>query len=234
LNVSFLSTDRAPPKYNLPGNLFTITTEQQKQAEKQQRKEDRRMARRSQKVGDPHVLTEGARPSAVIDTAKLDQQASLFTANSTESLSSGFASKIALPEGTTRTQHKGYEEVFIPAAIPPEKTEDGLIPVSALDDFSQLVFGGTKFLNRIQSACFPTAYRSNENMLVCAPTGAGKTNVAMLTVLREISQHISGGVLARDAFKIVYVAPMKALAQEVRVQTLRFVFLRALFLLWLL
>jgi pre-mRNA-splicing helicase BRR2 len=29
------------------------------------------------------------------------------------------------------------------------------------------------------------ALDSDENMLVCAPTGAGKTNVAMLSVLRE-------------------------------------------------
>lgn len=37
----------------------------------------------------------------------------------------------------------------------------------------------------------------------------------MLTVLREIQNHIEDGALQRDDFKIVYVAPMKALAQEV-------------------
>ena len=52
-------------------------------------------------------------------------------------------------------------------------------------------------------------------MLVCAPTGAGKTNVAMLAILHEISNHFEGGVLQRDQFKIVYVAPMKALATEI-------------------
>lgn len=83
-------------------------------------------------------------------------------------------------------------------------------------------------------------------MLVCAPTGAGKTNVALLTVLRLIHQklgdgdgkldlmpHHSGG--GKDGgkkgkgkkgqqqddqpsigvFKIVYLAPMKALCAEV-------------------
>ncbi len=30
-----------------------------------------------------------------------------------------------------------------------------------------------KNLNRIQSIVCDTAYRTNENMLVCAPTGAG-------------------------------------------------------------
>ena len=51
-------------------------------------------------------------------------------------------------------------------------------------------------------------------MLVCAPTGAGKTNIAMIAVLHEVSQHrnASSGVIDKDNFKIVYVAPMKALA----------------------
>lgn len=35
----------------------------------------------------------------------------------------------------------------------------------------QLAFPGYKSLNRIQSRIFKTAYTSNENILVCAPTG---------------------------------------------------------------
>lgn len=61
---------------------------------------------------------------------------------------------------------------------------------------------------------FETAYKSNENMLICAPTGAGKTNVAMMTMLHEIGQHFRGGYLHKDEFKLIYVAPMKALAAE--------------------
>jgi activating signal cointegrator complex subunit 3 len=73
---------------------------------------------------------------------------------------------------------------------------------------------GIKTLNRIQSRVFETAYKSNENMLICAPTGAGKTNVAMMTMLHEIGQHFRGGYLHKDEFKLIYVAPMKALAAE--------------------
>ena len=51
-------------------------------------------------------------------------------------------------------------------------------------------------------------------MLVCAPTGAGKTNIAMLAILHELGSHMRGETLLRDQFKIVYVAPMKALAAE--------------------
>lgn len=61
---------------------------------------------------------------------------------------------------------------------------------------------------------FETAYHTNENLLICAPTGAGKTNVAMLTILHCVEAHIENGVIQRDKFKIVYVAPMKALAAE--------------------
>lgn len=60
-----------------------------------------------------------------------------------------------------------------------------------------------KRLNRIQSLVFETAYNTNENLLICAPTGAGKTNIAMLTVLHEIRQHLEpGGVIKKDQFKV--------------------------------
>ena len=55
-------------------------------------------------------------------------------------------------------------------------------------------------LNRIQSRIYPTAFNSNENLLVCAPTGAGKTNIAMIAVLREVGEqharrrHPEGGL----------------------------------------
>lgn len=44
---------------------------------------------------------------------------------------------------------------------------------------------------------------------MCAPTGAGKTNIAMVAVLREVSQNMKHGVVQKADFKIVYVAPMK-------------------------
>lgn len=49
-----------------------------------------------------------------------------------------------------------------------------------------------------------------------SPAGAGKTNIAMLTVLHELAQHVGQRNPRKpDEFKIVYVAPMKALAAEV-------------------
>ena len=122
-----------------------------------------------------------------------------------------------LPAGSFRTQRKGYEEVHVPAlkATPFEDNEK-IVTVAEIPEWAQPAFGGTKALNRVQSRVYPCAMFSAENMLICAPTGAGKTNVAMLCMLHEIGMHRNKttGEVDLDAFKIVYVAPMKALVQE--------------------
>ncbi|EPS71469.1 hypothetical protein M569_03289, partial [Genlisea aurea] len=122
----------------------------------------------------------------------------------------------ALPKGTVRKHHKGYEEVIVPPTpTAPMQPGESLIEIKDLDDIAQAAFRGYKSLNRIQSRIFQTTYHTNENILVCAPTGAGKTNIAMISILREVVQHFRDGFLHKDEFKIVYVAPMKALAAEV-------------------
>ncbi|KAM6936460.1 activating signal cointegrator 1 complex subunit 3 isoform 1-T1 [Lycodopsis pacificus] len=124
--------------------------------------------------------------------------------------------RLLLPEGIRRENSKMYEEVEIPPTQPMAiGFEEKPVYISELDEIAQLVFKGMKRLNRIQSLVFETAYNTNENLLICAPTGAGKTNIAMLAVLHEIHQHLQpGGVIKKDEFKIIYVAPMKALAAE--------------------
>lgn len=126
------------------------------------------------------------------------------------------SSKILLPDDTTRRDTAMYEEVTIPAREAPSDLVAGnkRIQVDSLDEIGKIAFKGTKELNRIQTIVYPTAYHTNENLLICAPTGAGKTNVAMLTIINTIRAHTDQGVIHRDQFKIVYVAPMKALAAE--------------------
>ena len=69
---------------------------------------------------------------------------------------------------------------------------------------ARTAFQGTKSLNLIQSIVYKQAYHSNENLLICAPTGAGKTNIAMLTVLREIKLHLNQeGSIKKDEFKVL-------------------------------
>lgn len=81
--------------------------------------------------------------------------------------------KYALPAGHERLQFDKYEEYSIPAGkkgtlAPGQK----LIKISDLDGLCQTTFKGYKTLNRMQSLVYPVAYKTNENMLICAPTGA--------------------------------------------------------------
>eukprot|EP00736_Rhodelphis_marinus_P006135 Rmarinus@m.26158 len=124
--------------------------------------------------------------------------------------------KVILPEGTERKSTTIYEQI----SVPPKKTAPPMegerrVPISELPEWAREGFAGCKTLNRIQSIVFNTAFYTGENMLVAAPTGAGKTNVALLTVLREAGQNFRALKYGKADFKVVYVAPMKALAQEV-------------------
>jgi replicative superfamily II helicase len=55
--------------------------------------------------------------------------------------------------------------------------------------------------------------------MICAPTGAGKTNIALLTILHEIAKRIDKQKMKlqpdKIEFKCIYISPMKALAAEI-------------------
>ena len=124
---------------------------------------------------------------------------------------------VKLPQGSTKRTFKGYEEIHVPAPkARKDASERNNMPTSELPDWARQGFGTSKELNRIQTKCFPTAFEDDGNMLICAPTGSGKTNVAMLAILREIGKYRKPetGEIMLDEFKIVYIAPLKALVQE--------------------
>ncbi|KAL2004915.1 hypothetical protein VTN00DRAFT_2765 [Thermoascus crustaceus] len=123
---------------------------------------------------------------------------------------------VKLPQGSTKRTFKGYEEIHVPAPKPKRDPGEKNLPTTELPDWARVGFGTSKELNRIQTKCFPMAFHEDGNMLVCAPTGSGKTNVAMLTILREIGKNRNPetGEIMLDDFKIVYIAPLKALVQE--------------------
>ncbi|KAM7531443.1 LOW QUALITY PROTEIN: hypothetical protein LguiB_034853 [Lonicera macranthoides] len=108
-------------------------------------------------------------------------------------------------------------EVHVPALKPkPLAPGEELIKVSAMPDWAQPAFEGMTQLNRFQSRVYNTALFSAENILLCAPTGSGKTNVAMLTILQQIALNRNeDGSFNHSSYKIVYIAPMKALVAEV-------------------
>lgn len=121
----------------------------------------------------------------------------------------------SVPPGTVRKDFPTHVEYTVP--VPKGEIPEGeeLLSVDdSFDNIGKLAFKGFKTLNRIQSKVYNTAYNSNENMLICAPTGAGKTNIALMTMIHEIKQHITNGALRLEDFKIIYVTPMKALAAE--------------------
>ncbi|NWS01521.1 ASCC3 protein, partial [Motacilla alba] len=231
--------ENAKPNY---GCQVTIQSEQEKLLMKQYRREEKRNARKEkQAVEDGEGSGEG---QMCFDPKELRMQRELALLNarsmpvlgrqremSIEKIhyphvydsraeamkTSAFigGAKVFLPESVQRENNKMYEEVKIPHSEPmPVGIEEKIVFIKDLDEIGQLAFKGMKRLNRIQSIVFETAYNTNENMLICAPTGAGKTNIAMLTILHEIRQHVQHGVIKKDEFKIVYVAPMKALAAE--------------------
>lgn len=134
--------------------------------------------------------------------------------------------KYMLPQGSKREEHEKYEEYSIPASrVGTLGTHQKLVEIKDLDGLCKRTFKGYKALNRMQSLVYDVAYKTSENMLICAPTGAGKTDAAMLTVLNTIAKYVtpdpteaanaSEFAVQTDDFKIVYVAPMKALAAEI-------------------
>ena len=187
----------------------SVTSESAKAAFKHSRRVERRMARQSVRESVPMSAAD----KQIENEAKIDDAIAALQSWRISAMDSPIN---ALPLGTKRTQHKSYEEVFIPPIIPPPIDRSKLIPISKFDQFAQIAFPKTSHLNRIQTECFHAAYETNENLLICAPTGAGKTNIAMMCILHEIRQHVINGILQPNSFKCIYVAPMKALAQEVQ------------------
>ncbi|KAI0133699.1 hypothetical protein BJ170DRAFT_729047 [Xylariales sp. AK1849] len=80
-------------------------------------------------------------------------------------------------------------------------------PRQALPDKCRAIFP-YKLFNAVQSKCFPLVYGSNDNVVISAPTGSGKTAILELAICKLITT--PGG----ENFKIVYQAPTKSLCSE--------------------
>jgi ATP-dependent DNA helicase HFM1/MER3 len=65
-----------------------------------------------------------------------------------------------------------------------------------------------ELFNAVQSKCFQYIYRTEDNLVVSAPTGSGKTAILELAICKLVESHPSG------QFKIVYQAPTKSLCSE--------------------
>ena len=80
------------------------------------------------------------------------------------------------------------------------------LPIRALDSpVYESIYRFSHF-NPIQTQIFHTLYRTDENVLLGAPTGSGKTVAAELALFRVFNTLPNA--------KIVYIAPLKALVRE--------------------
>ena len=190
------------------------TVEKTKDIERSIRKEARSLAGARGKKGgkeDDSYEGEGKAPKQLLDLESIEFAAGGHLMSNKQ---------CKLPKGSFRTSGKGFEQVSVPPLQTPELAPgEKLIPIGDLPAFARKAFEmdkDFKSLNRIQSRVFEHAFKSPRNMLVCAPTGAGKTGVALLTMLHEIGLNLDQetGELDLDNFKIVYIAPMKSLVHE--------------------
>lgn len=124
--------------------------------------------------------------------------------------------KCELPRAEKVKDTVGYQEIRIPPAEPkPTGPNEQLIKISQIESFAQPAFQGMTHLNRVQSQVYQTAFKSDRNILVCAPTSSGKTVCALLTMMRAIGKYTNrDGSIRANEFKIIYVAPMRSLVQE--------------------
>ncbi|KAI7705064.1 nucleotide-sugar transporter, partial [Hortaea werneckii] len=82
-----------------------------------------------------------------------------------------------------------------------------LIQTRQLPDRFRSIFNFPLF-NAVQSKCFASVYKANDNFVLSAPTGSGKTAVMELAICRLINGFANG------SYKIVYQAPTKSLCSE--------------------
>ncbi|QKX60229.1 uncharacterized protein TRUGW13939_07372 [Talaromyces rugulosus] len=166
-------------------------------------------------------------PLAAAQTREEPKYPHVYKIHDSRNMLSLGGKKYGLPMGSEQSEQPKYTEISVPASrhASPVGPNQKLVQISSLDGLCRGTFKGYKSLNRMQSLLYDVAYKTSENMLICAPTGAGKTDAAMLTILNAISKNIAPSpleepdatefVVQLDDFKIVYVAPMKALAAEV-------------------
>lgn len=65
-----------------------------------------------------------------------------------------------------------------------------------------------QLFNAVQSKCFPLVYGTDDNVVVSAPTGSGKTAILEMAICKLVSSQ------GERNFKIVYQAPTKSLCSE--------------------
>ena len=82
-----------------------------------------------------------------------------------------------------------------------------LVSTSTLPDQLRSVFP-FKLFNAVQSKCFSAAFESNDNIVISAPTGSGKTVIMEIAICKLVAEQRCSD------FKVIYQAPTKSLCAE--------------------
>ena len=90
---------------------------------------------------------------------------------------------------------------------PPVAQDIPLVSTTELPDRFKTVFRFPLF-NAMQSKCFNQVFKSDGNFVLSSPTGSGKTAILEMAICRTISNDTN------DEYKMIYLAPTKALCSE--------------------
>jgi activating signal cointegrator complex subunit 3 len=110
--------------------------------------------------------------------------------------------------GVEFTHSLSFKHLILPELHPPhtELLDLDPLPVTALNNPQYEALYPFSHFNPIQTQIFHCFYHTDNNCLLGAPTGSGKTITAELAIFRVFNKYPNK--------KVVYIAPLKALVRE--------------------
>ncbi|WVN87673.1 uncharacterized protein L203_102859 [Cryptococcus depauperatus CBS 7841] len=112
--------------------------------------------------------------------------------------------------GSAATAQAIRETEYISEDAVSAKHGEALVPTSRLPIGQRKLFEFSVF-NEVQSKVFDSVYQGDENIVVSAPTGSGKTTIFELAFLRSLTYRTPDESVKPLA---IYIAPTKALCNE--------------------
>ena len=109
-----------------------------------------------------------------------------------------------------------FRHIILPSKFPPptELLDLQPLPVKILgENIASIFYKDFTFFNPIQTQTYSSIYETNNSILICAPTGSGKTVCAEYAILRLFNNNIDS--------KCVYIAPTTAIAHSMYIHWLK-------------
>jgi replicative superfamily II helicase len=111
-----------------------------------------------------------------------------------------------------------HKEIFIPITKDNYSIKKGL-NIFFIPFWLRYSIFNLKNLNYIQTKIFPFGFGSDVNLLICSPTGTGKTTCSLFCIFRIVMNSMdldkSNLKVINKFIKILYIAPMKMLVREI-------------------